>query len=162
MFIVVWHCIQERGALGRLGQSFLKQGVAVYVIMTALNTLSIGTYFGPSISPELKGIGLGPWFAYTLPSALAIGFLSPTIFALLIIKASPTETNLRIEYSHMVNEALEMIPVECDHEDISKDLSQSIQPMRKLSLDADGPASCSVRQHEPRVGEAHLCDANCA
>jgi hypothetical protein len=28
-------------------------------------------------------------------------------------KASPTETKLRVECSHLVNEALEMIPVEC-------------------------------------------------
>ena len=41
-------------------------------------------------------------------------------------KASPTETQLRIEYSHMVNEALEMTPVECHPEDISKDPAPSI------------------------------------
>jgi hypothetical protein len=60
----VQRCIQERGTLGPLGQSFLKQGrssssqcrsvilillchvgILVYVVMTALNTLSIGTFF---------------------------------------------------------------------------------------------------------------------
>ena len=36
-------------------------------------------------------------------------------------KASPTETELHVEYSHMVNEALEMIPaVEGRPGDISK------------------------------------------
>ncbi|KAN0135334.1 hypothetical protein V8E53_006899 [Lactarius tabidus] len=106
MFIMIWHCIRERGTLGPLGQSFLKQGVLVYVVMTALNTLTIGTYFSASISPELKGIG--PWFAYVLPSALAC-----RLVLMLRQKASPTETKLRVECSHLVNEALEMIPVEC-------------------------------------------------
>ncbi len=35
-------------------------------------------------------------------------------------KASPTETELRIQYSHMVNEALEMIAVEWHPEETSK------------------------------------------
>jgi hypothetical protein len=41
-------------------------------------------------------------------------------------KASPTETELRIDYSHMVNEALEMIPVECQPGNISKGLTPSV------------------------------------
>jgi hypothetical protein len=34
-------------------------------------------------------------------------------------KAFPTETELRVQYSHMVNEALEMIAVEWHSEEIS-------------------------------------------
>ena len=34
-------------------------------------------------------------------------------------KASPTETELRNEYSHMINEALEMVPGDCHPEDTS-------------------------------------------
>ena len=34
-------------------------------------------------------------------------------------KASPTETELRIEYSHMVNQALEMMSAEWHPEEIS-------------------------------------------
>jgi hypothetical protein len=41
-------------------------------------------------------------------------------------KVSPTEKELRDEYSRMINEALEMIPVECHSEDISKAPSISI------------------------------------
>ncbi|KAN0135587.1 hypothetical protein V8E53_006478 [Lactarius tabidus] len=41
----IGHCIKERGTFGPLGQSFLKQGIPVYIIMTALNTLTIGTFF---------------------------------------------------------------------------------------------------------------------
>ena len=41
-------------------------------------------------------------------------------------KASPTETELRIEYSHIVNEALRMIATECHPEDISKGLIPSV------------------------------------
>ncbi len=41
-------------------------------------------------------------------------------------KASPTETELRIEYSHMVNEALEMIAVELHTEETSEGFIQSI------------------------------------
>ena len=42
-------------------------------------------------------------------------------------KASPTETELHVEYSHMVNEALEMIPVVEGHPgDISKGSTLSI------------------------------------
>lgn len=95
MLIMIWRCIRERGTLGPLGQCFLKQGLLVYVVMTALNTLSIGTYFGPSISPELKGVG--PGFASVLPSALTCRLvLMPRR------KASPTKTELRSEYSHMI------------------------------------------------------------
>jgi len=40
-------------------------------------------------------------------------------FRLLMLrrKASPTETELRVEYSHVVNEALEMIAIEWRPED---------------------------------------------
>jgi len=41
-------------------------------------------------------------------------------------KASPTETEIRVEYSHMVNEALEMIAVERHPEEISEGVMPSI------------------------------------
>ncbi|KAF8501039.1 hypothetical protein F5888DRAFT_1327218 [Russula emetica] len=103
MFIVIWHCVQQRSTLGPLGQSFLKQGVVVYVIMTALNALTIGTYFTSDMLYQAQG----SWFAYLLPSALAC-----RLVLLLRRKASPTETELHIQYSHMIGEALEMAAVQ--------------------------------------------------
>jgi hypothetical protein len=104
MFVVIRHCVKERGTFGPLGQSFLKQGIPVYIIMTALNTLTIGTFFSSQLMQDVKGVG--PWFAYILPSAL-----SCRLVLMLRRKASPTETELRIHYSHLVDEALEMISI---------------------------------------------------
>ena len=110
------HCVRERGTLGPLGQSFLKQGrswsaqcfigasflfcsghsgLLVYVIMTTLNTLTIGIFFRwevvkghPRNQLTIKSYhssylsqeaaGFGPWFAYILPSALVIVFFLPS------------------------------------------------------------------------------------
>jgi len=102
MFVVVYHCVRDRRNLGPLGQSFIRQGVIVYFIMTALNALTIGTYF----TPHLVYQGQGSWFAYVLPSAL-----SCRLVLSLRRKAAPTETDLHIQYSHMIDEALEMINV---------------------------------------------------
>ncbi|KAH9049969.1 hypothetical protein EDB84DRAFT_847826 [Lactarius hengduanensis] len=55
MFLMIWHCFQQRGTFGPLGQSFLKQGILVYVITTALNALTIGTYFSSNLLHQ--GIG---------------------------------------------------------------------------------------------------------
>ena len=41
-------------------------------------------------------------------------------------KASPTETERRNEYSHMINEAIQMLPMDGHPEDISKAPSLSI------------------------------------
>jgi len=41
-------------------------------------------------------------------------------------KASPTETELRVEHSHMVNEALEMIAVEQHPGEVSEGFVPSI------------------------------------
>jgi len=71
--------------------------------MTALNALTIGTYF----SSNLLDQGIGSWFAYILPSAL-----SCRLVLMLRRKARPTETELHVLYSHMINEALEMITLE--------------------------------------------------
>jgi len=103
MFIVIRHCVRERSTLGPLGESFLKQGVLVYVIMTSLNALTIGTYF----SSHLLFQAQGSWFAYILPSAL-----SCRLVLILRRKASPTETELQDQFSQMVDEALEMVIVE--------------------------------------------------
>ncbi|KAH9016915.1 hypothetical protein EDB85DRAFT_698065 [Lactarius pseudohatsudake] len=79
--------------------------------------LTIGTIFSSRLLPEAKLI---PWFAYILPSVLAC-----RLVLMLRRKASPTETELRIEYSHMVNEALEMITVELHPEETSQDFLPS-------------------------------------
>jgi len=103
VFLVVRHCIVQRSTSGPLGQSFLKQGVFVYVMMTGLNAFTIGRYF----SSHLLTQGQGSWFAYILPSAL-----SCRLVILLRRRVSPTETERHVQYSHMINEALEMISVE--------------------------------------------------
>jgi len=100
MFLVIWHCIRQRGTFGPLGQMFVRQGILVYVVMTALNALTIGTYF----TSDLLHQGIGSWFAYILPSALTC-----RLVLMLRRKASPTETKLHDQYSHIVNEALEMM-----------------------------------------------------
>ncbi len=51
-------------------------------------------------------------------------------------KASPTETEIRVEYSHMVNEALEMIAVERHPEEVSEGFIPS------TSTDAQAQAAC--------------------
>ncbi|KAF8273616.1 hypothetical protein EI94DRAFT_1715438 [Lactarius quietus] len=117
MFIVVLHCIQ-RGTLGPLGQSFLKQGTLVYVVMTALNALTIVTFLSSYLVEE--GLGSSVWLAYILPSALVIIFLSPASVLTLRQKASPTATELRVVHSHMVNEALEMVDMEWRSEKTSE------------------------------------------
>lgn len=103
MFIVIWHCVQ-RGTLGPLGQSFLRQGMLVYVLMTALNGLTIASYFSPYL--VLRGFVSGSEISYILPSTL-----SCRLVLLLRRKASPTQTELRVQYSHMIDEALQMIPL---------------------------------------------------
>ncbi|KAF8273614.1 hypothetical protein EI94DRAFT_1715420 [Lactarius quietus] len=118
MFVVVLHCIQ-RGTLGPLGQSFMKQEVVVYVVMTALNALMIGACLSSYLVHD--GLGSSAWFAYVLPSAL-----SCRLVLMLRRKASPTETELRVEYSHMVNEAIEMIDIEWHLEETSEGLIPSI------------------------------------
>ncbi|KAF8265689.1 hypothetical protein EI94DRAFT_282978 [Lactarius quietus] len=104
MLIVIQKCIQDRGTLGPLGQNFLKQGILVYGAMTALNMLSIGICLSSSIYPELRG--LGPVLASVLSSAL-----SCRLVLMLRRQASPTQTEIRAQYSHMINEALEMVPI---------------------------------------------------
>jgi hypothetical protein len=69
VFIVVRRCIQERDTLGPLSQSFVKQGILVYAIMTTSNVLTIGAVYSPQAMPEF--INIGPAFAYILPSALS-------------------------------------------------------------------------------------------
>ncbi|KAI0269787.1 hypothetical protein BC834DRAFT_967528 [Gloeopeniophorella convolvens] len=103
MSVVVRHCIKQRSTLGPLGQSFLKQGVIVYLVMTCINTITIGTYFTSHTAYQ----GIGSWFAYILPSTL-----SCRLVLMLRRKASPTDTELHDQLSHMVDEALEMILVE--------------------------------------------------
>jgi hypothetical protein len=112
MLVVIQHCFQ-RGTLGPLGQSFLKQGILVYVVMTGLNALSIVTFLSSYLVDE--GWGSSIWLAYILPSAL-----SCRLVLMLRRKASPTETELRVEHSHMVNEALEMVDMEWPSEKTSE------------------------------------------
>ncbi|KAI0252335.1 hypothetical protein BJV78DRAFT_347277 [Lactifluus subvellereus] len=115
VFVVIRHCVRERSTLGPLGQSFLKQGVLVYVTMTALNALTIGTYFTSNLIHQ----GVGSWFAYILPSAL-----SCRLVLILRRKVRPTPTELDIQYSNMINEALEMIAVQ----PIPRDTKESFIP----------------------------------
>jgi len=99
--IVVWHCV-KRGTLGPLGKSFLKQGMLVYLAMTALNVLTIGAYFNSYLVQ--RGFGGAAMLAFGLPSALAC-----RLVLMLRREAAPTQTELRLEHSHMVNEAIEMV-----------------------------------------------------
>ncbi|KAI9452769.1 hypothetical protein BJY52DRAFT_1418559 [Lactarius psammicola] len=95
MIIVVRHYVQ-RGTLGPLGQSILKQGRSwrsSYLVH--------------------QGLGSSSSFSYILPSAL-----SCRLVLMLRRKASPTETELRIEHSHMVNEALEMMAMKWHPEEV--------------------------------------------
>jgi len=112
MCVVVWHCFQ-RGTLGPLGQSFLSQGILVYVVMTALNALTITANLSSSVATQYH-LNVPFWFAYILPSALTC-----RLVLMLRRKASPTDTELRLEHSQMVNEALEMRAVEWHSEETS-------------------------------------------
>jgi hypothetical protein len=117
MAILIWYCVL-RGTLGPLGQSFLRQGMFVYVVMTALNALAISTYLSSYL--EERGFGATSTFAYILPSSL-----SCRLVLMLRRGASPTQTELRLEHSHMIDEALEMITTteESHYKDISRGLS---------------------------------------
>ncbi|KAF8262830.1 hypothetical protein EI94DRAFT_1742514 [Lactarius quietus] len=103
MFFVICYCVQ-RGTMGPLGQTFLKQGMLVYVFMTVLNGLTIGTYLSSYLVTH--GFGSTSSFAYILPSVL-----SCRLVLMLRRKASPTQTELRLEHSQMINEALELVEV---------------------------------------------------
>ncbi|KAH8981675.1 hypothetical protein EDB86DRAFT_1477768 [Lactarius hatsudake] len=115
MLVVLW----GRDTFGPLGKSFLKQGMLVYVIMIALNTLAICAFLSTYL--VRNGLAASSVFAYILPSALAC-----RLVLTLRRKASPTETTLRLEYSHMVDNALEMIAVERCPEAISEGFTPSI------------------------------------
>jgi hypothetical protein len=52
-------------------------------------------------------------------------------------KASPTETELRLERSHMVNEAVEMIAVEWHSEETSEETPKGFTPSTGMSTDAE-------------------------
>jgi len=130
MILVIWHCVRQRGNLGPLGQSFLRQGIVVYAVVTALNALTIGTYFTSDILHQ----GIGSWFAYILPSALTC-----RLVLMLRQKASPTETKLHDQYSNMINEALEM--VESHGGDISEDFLPYSSHDDMPSFDVPGPTS---------------------
>jgi len=118
MFVVVRHCVRERSTLGPLGESFLKQGVLVYIIMTGLNAFTIGTYF----SSHLLFQAQGSWFAYILPSAL-----SCRLVLTLRRKATPTDSELQDQFSQMVDEALEMVVVEPRNGDVTESFIPSSQ-----------------------------------
>ncbi|KAI9450448.1 hypothetical protein BJY52DRAFT_1227223 [Lactarius psammicola] len=118
LFVVVWHCIRGARYPRPPGTEFSETrqvvicpmhlwcGILAYVIMTVLNMLTIGTFFSTRLLHQAKGIG--PWLL------------------MLRRKASPTDTDLRIQYSHMVNEALEMVAVEWHPEEVSEGFTPSI------------------------------------
>ncbi|KAH9172016.1 hypothetical protein EDB89DRAFT_1967174, partial [Lactarius sanguifluus] len=111
ILVVLWHWIRGRDTFGPLGKSFLKQGMLVYVVMTALNALSLCAF----LSSSLHGLAASALIAYIMPSALAC-----RLVLMLRQKACPTDTKLRLEYSHMVNDALEMIAVDPCPEEMSE------------------------------------------
>ncbi|KAH9022316.1 hypothetical protein EDB85DRAFT_374953 [Lactarius pseudohatsudake] len=119
MFIVLWHWVRGRDTFGPLGKSFLKQGMLVYVVMTALNALAICAFLSTYLVRH--GLAATSLFAYILPSALAC-----RLVLMLRQKASPTETKLRLELSHMIDDALEMIAVDRCPEEISEGFTLSI------------------------------------
>ncbi|KAH9057513.1 hypothetical protein EDB87DRAFT_1631177 [Lactarius vividus] len=138
ILLVLWHWFRGRGTLGPLGKSFLKQGKSLFA-----STLSGVIYFVCSDRSQptesrhssylvFHGLGASSLFSYILPSALVIRFLSTChvhfVDYLLVLrqKASPTETKLRLEHSHMVDNALEMIAVERCPEEISEGFTLSI------------------------------------
>ncbi|KAH9054028.1 hypothetical protein EDB83DRAFT_1156598 [Lactarius deliciosus] len=126
MLVVLWFWVQGRDTFGPLGKSFLKQGILVYVVMTALNALSLCAFFSSYLM--YHGLAASSLFAYIMPSAMAC-----RLVLMLRQKASPTETKLRLEYSHMVNDALEMIAVEQCPEEVS-------EGMFTLSISTDAEA----------------------
>ncbi|KAI0055598.1 hypothetical protein BV25DRAFT_1921699 [Artomyces pyxidatus] len=103
IFFIARHYIKERGTIGPLAQTFINQGLVVYLVMTIMNVFTMGTFF----SSNTKVSGAGSWHALYLPSPLAC-----RLVLMLRKKAMPTDTELLVQYSQMVDEALEMIPVE--------------------------------------------------
>ncbi|KAH8984417.1 hypothetical protein EDB92DRAFT_1886771 [Lactarius akahatsu] len=127
ILVVLWYWVRGRDTFGPLGKSFLKQGLLVYVIMIALNTLAICAFLSSYLVHH--GLASSSVFAYILPSALVIRFLSHLPHSLLLMlrrTASPTETTLRLEYSHMINDVLEMIAVDRCPEELSEGFTLSI------------------------------------
>ncbi|KAH9032830.1 hypothetical protein EDB84DRAFT_118177 [Lactarius hengduanensis] len=119
ILVVLWHWLRGRNTFGPLGKSFLKQGMLVYVIMIALNTLAICAFLSTYLVRH--GLAATSLFAYILPSALAC-----RLVLMLRRKASPTETTLRLEYSHMIDDALEMIAVDRCSKELSEGFTLSI------------------------------------
>ncbi|KAN0135313.1 hypothetical protein V8E53_006878 [Lactarius tabidus] len=110
IFIVVQRCIKERCTLGPLSQSFVKQGRD-----TGL--------------PHHDGIERFDDWSFLQSCRL---IKHSVLFRVLMLrrKASPTETELHFEHSHMINEALEMIEV------TPKNFIPSISMAPRVSLDA--------------------------
>ncbi|KAH9062271.1 hypothetical protein EDB87DRAFT_1608249 [Lactarius vividus] len=124
ILVVLWHWVRGRDTFGLLAKSFLKQGILVYVVMTAMNALAICTFLSSYLGP--RGLNAITLLANILPSALVIRFLSHLPLLMLRQKASPTETKLRLEHSHMIDDALEMIAMERRPEEISEGFTPSI------------------------------------
>ncbi|KAH9057518.1 hypothetical protein EDB87DRAFT_1631250 [Lactarius vividus] len=124
ILLVLWYWYRGRDTFGPLGNSFMKQGMLVYVVMTGLNALSLCGFLSSYLVRH--GLASGSVFAYILPSALVTQVLSHLPLLMLRQKASPTETKLRLEYSHMVDDALEMIVVDRCPEDILEGFTPSI------------------------------------
>ncbi|KAH9172041.1 hypothetical protein EDB89DRAFT_1012760 [Lactarius sanguifluus] len=74
MLVVLWHWVRGRDSFGPLGKSFLKQGMLVYVVMTALNALSLLAVFSSNLVSH--GLAASTLIAHIMPSALVIQFLS--------------------------------------------------------------------------------------
>ncbi|KAH9172074.1 hypothetical protein EDB89DRAFT_1014192 [Lactarius sanguifluus] len=145
ILVVLWHWVRGRNTFGPLGKSFLRQGMLVYVVMTALNTLAICAFLSSYLVRH--GLAASSLFSYILPSALAC-----RLVLMLRQKASPTDTKLRLEYSHMVDDALEMIAVDRCPEEMSEGLHYPSRRMLKLSIDVPRPAPSEVyHNHNKRM-----------
>ncbi|KAH9032822.1 hypothetical protein EDB84DRAFT_1676476 [Lactarius hengduanensis] len=123
MLIVFWHWVRGRDTFGSLGKSFLKQGKYLYaptwsgVIYLVVVTQGCWCKMSSTtIQTTVNQLGLA--IAHTWCSVVSV--LACRLVLMLRQKASPTETKLRLELSHMVDDALEMIAMERCSEEISE------------------------------------------
>jgi len=96
MSLVLLHCIRIRSTQGSLGRTFLKQGLGVFIVMSALNLLVASIYLGRNRQYD----GLGTPFLMVL---------SPILVCRLILMlrrtVSPSETEALRQQSCLVREA---------------------------------------------------------
>jgi len=98
MGVIFVHCLRIRSTQGSLGRTFLKQGLGVFVVMSALNLLVASIYLGQN--RQFDGVGI--------PFLMV---LSPILVCRLVLKlrrtVSPSETEELRQQSCLVREAFE-------------------------------------------------------